>query len=149
MVDVLNAEALEARFGGWPSFHDAEVLAVRLDSGQRCDGHTRLELDIHVFDIDGRLANGRFNFVKHTVATVEFVGVENVELDGFGPQNVLDDLVIEARPSSPSAARIHVELPSNNGLSGAFDCEGVLVSAVEAHTPGTYSVYGIADEPAP
>jgi immunity protein 50 of polymorphic toxin system len=141
MVDVLNGDALEERFGGWPSFHDAEVLAVRLDSGQRSDGRTRLELDIHLFDIDGLLPSGHYNFVNHTLATFEFVGVENVELDDFGPQNVLDGLVIEKRTSTYSAARIHIELPSNNGLGGAFDCEEVLVGAVEPHTPGIHSVY--------
>jgi Immunity protein 50 len=142
MPTVLNREALERRFGGWPSFHDAEVLAVRLDSGQRSDGRVRLELDIHLFDIDGVLPSGQSNFVKHTVATLSFGGVENVELDGFGPQNVLFDLVIEERPTPPSRACIRVELPSSYGLNGAFDCEEVVVSAAEPHTPGPHSVYG-------
>ena len=145
MIDVWNREALEDRFGGWPSFHDAEVLAVRLDSGQRSDGRSRLELDIHLFSIDGVLPNGRSNWVNHSVVTFEFARVEDVELDGFGPQNVLDDLVIEERPSRASVSRIHVELPSNNGLGGSFNCEEVLVSAVESYTPGRYSVYKIAD----
>jgi hypothetical protein len=36
-VQVLNSEALIERFGEWPSFQDAEVYGLRLDSGQpRC-----------------------------------------------------------------------------------------------------------------
>jgi hypothetical protein len=33
--------------------------------------------------------------VKHTLATLEFEDVEGMELDGFGPQNVLDGLLLE------------------------------------------------------
>lgn len=58
MVDVVNSKALETRFGEWPSCHDAEVLGVRLHSGQRSDGRVRLELDVHVFAVEGRLPTG-------------------------------------------------------------------------------------------
>jgi hypothetical protein len=67
-VDVINGQTLVERFGDWPSFHDAEVYGVRLDSGQRRDGIPR---------------------------TFEFEDIEAVGLDGFGPRNVLDDLVME------------------------------------------------------
>ncbi len=67
-------------------------LSLRLDSGQRTDGTVRLQLDVHVFAIDGQLPVGRFNRVEHTSVTFEFEEVEALELDGFGPRNVLDDL---------------------------------------------------------
>jgi len=70
------------------------------------------------------------------------VRVENLELDSFGPQNVLDDLVIVDRMPTVSESRIHVELPANNGLDGSFDCAEVIVTAVEPHLPGPHSVYG-------
>ena len=142
VVPVVNAEALEARFGSWPSFHDAEVLAVRLDSGQRSDGRPRVELDVHVFSVDGQLPRGRLNFVLHTVVTMEFAGVEDVDLQGFHYQNVLDDLVIrQLDAGSPLAAKVQVELPANFGLAGAFRCEDVTVLAVEPYAPGPHSVY--------
>ena len=75
-MDVINREALVERFGEWPSFHDAEVYALRLDSGQGTDGVLRLELDVHVFDVDGTLPDGRFNFVRHTLVTLVFEEVE-------------------------------------------------------------------------
>jgi hypothetical protein len=142
MVRILNSDALESRFGSWPSFHDAEILGVRLDSGQRSDGRVRIELDIHVFAVGGQLEDGRFNFAHHTVATLEFAGVEDVALDGFGPQNVLFDLVLrDVDVAVPSVARVEVELPSSNGLGGAFRCEEVTVLAAEPYTPGPHSVY--------
>lgn len=141
MIRVLNSEALESRFGAWPSFHDAEVLAVRLDSGQRSDGVARLELDVHLFAVDGSLPDSRFSFALHTLATLQFEGVEEEELEGFGPQNVLDDLIL--RDLDPAfGPRVGVELPSNNGLGGRFSCRDVIVLAVEPYEPGPHSVYG-------
>jgi len=142
VVQIHNADALESRFGTWPSFHDAEILAVRLDSGQGSDGRVRLELDIHLFTADGQLANRRFNVVLHTIATLGFVGVDDVELTEFGPQNVLSDLVLRDRDvAGAPGGRVQVELPSSNGLSGAFSCEDVAVLAVQPYTPGPHSVY--------
>lgn len=146
VVTVFNAEALESRFGSWPSFHDAEILALRLDSGQRSDGRVRLELDIHLFTSEGNLPDGRFNSVLHTVATLEFTDLADVELDRFGPQNVLFDLELhDLGTTSPTGARMQVELVSSNGLTGAFHCAEAAVIAVEPHTPGPPSVYGRSD----
>ena len=143
MVRVLNSELLESRFGEWPAFHDAEVLSVRLDSGQRSDGVARLELDVHVFGVDGLRPNGRLNFVLHTVATLQFEGIEDVELDGFGPQNVLFDLVLrDFGGGGPSLAQVQVELPSSNGLGGSFRCRDVIVLSADPYEPGPHSVYG-------
>lgn len=137
---VIAADALIERFGEWPSFHDAEVLALRLDSGQRSNTAASLELDIHLFAVDGQLADGGLNFVKHTMATLQFEEIEAVKLDGFGPQNVLDDLVLE-EVNVAAGRQIHVELQSSNGLTATFRCRQVLIVAVEPFEPGPRSVY--------
>jgi Immunity protein 50 len=140
IAEVTNRHALEERFGDWPSFHDAEVYAVRLDSGQLSDGLARLQLDVHVFATDGVLPDGRVDFVKHTLVKLEFDGVEALEMDGFGPQNVLDDLVLED-VESPGGRRVQVTLPSNNGLGGTFRCRSVTVLDVMPYEPTEHSVY--------
>ncbi|MBJ7330664.1 MAG: hypothetical protein JHC95_12265 [Solirubrobacteraceae bacterium] len=139
-MDVINQEALLDRFGGWPSFHDAEIYSLRLDSGQRSDGLVRLQLDIHVFAVDGTLPNGRFNFVKHTLVTLEFEDVEAAGLDGFGPQNVLDGLTLE-EVTVAAGRQVEVTLPASNGLDGRFRCRSVTVLAAAPMTPGPHSVY--------
>jgi hypothetical protein len=142
MLSVLAADLLESRFGSWPSFHDAEVLALRLDSGQRSDGSPRLEMDVHLFAVDGTLSDGRANFVLHTLVTLRFAGIETLRLDGFGPQNVLDELIMrDLGKSAWSTAKVEIELPSSNGLGGAFGCTEVAVLSVEPYTPGPHSVY--------
>jgi hypothetical protein len=137
---MINREALVGRFGEWPSFHDAEVYGVRLDSGQRADGIARLQLDVHVFAIAGQLPGGHFNFVDHTLVTFEFEEVEAVELDGFGPQNVLDDLVLEDVHSA-AGRQVQVTLPSNHGLGGSFRCRTVTVLDAVPFEPGERSAY--------
>jgi hypothetical protein len=139
-MDVINAEAVVDRFGQWPSFHDAEVLSLRLDSGQRTDGIARLQLDVHVFAVETPPSRGRLRFVKHTVVTLEFEEVEAVKLDGFGLQNVLDELLLEDVDLA-AGRQVRVTLPSNNGLGGSFRCRSVTVLAATPHTPGRYSVY--------
>ena len=143
MIYIFNREELEERFGGWPSFHDSEVQAVRLDSGQRADGKPTVELDVHLFAVAGVLPNGRhLNFVRHTLTTLRFVGAEAIELEGFGPQNVLDDLVFEDLGSNtPGASQMLVSLPSNNGLGGSFRCENAVVLSATDFEPGPNSVY--------
>jgi hypothetical protein len=130
-MDVINREALVERFGDWPSFHDAEIYAVHLDSGQRTDGVPRLQLDVYVIGPAG----------EHTLVTLAFTDVEAVELDGFGPQNVLDDLVMED-VTAAAGRQVQVTLPSNNGLAGSFRCRTVTVLDAVAFAPGSHSVYG-------
>jgi Immunity protein 50 len=142
MVQIINREALEERFGSWPSFHDAEIYAVRLDSGQQSNGRPSIELDIHLFAIDGVREGGRFNFVRHTLATLRFEGVEEVELCELGPQNTLYELSLQdLGPRAPDAARTQVTLPASNGLDGSFRCEDVIVLGWIPFEPGPHSVY--------
>ena len=139
-MNVINREALVERFGEWPSFHDAEVYALRLNSGQESDGLVRLELDVHVFDVDGTLPDGRLNFVKHTLVTLEFEDVEALELEGFGPQNVLDDLVL-ADVQLAAGRQVQVTLSANNGVNGQFRCRTIAVLRADPMTPGKHSAY--------
>lgn len=44
------AGALVEIFGYWPAFHDAEVIAVRLDRSG-VSGSPELEADVHVFEM--------------------------------------------------------------------------------------------------
>jgi hypothetical protein len=138
-VDIINGEALVDRFGGWPSFHDAEVYGLRLESGQRTDGLVRLQLDVHVFAVDGQ-SGGRFNFANHTLVTFEFEEVELIQLGGFGPQNVLDDLVLE-EINLAAGQQIQVSLPANNGMEGNFRCRTITVLEAHPFDPGEHSVY--------
>src|SRR4051794_8099122 len=92
VTTVISREALEERFGEWPSFHDAEIQAVRMDSGQRSSGRPSIQIDIHVFRWRDA---GEPRFFDHTLVTFRFEGVTEVEMTRFGHQNVLMDLAFE------------------------------------------------------
>jgi len=139
MPEIVDVDLLRTALGGSPSFHDAEIQALRLDSAQRSDGEARLELEIHLF-VPER-ADGGLTFRNHTLATLEFRGVEDVDLSGFQPQNVLFDLVLVDAPADDRAP-ITVELQASWGLSGSLRCRQVAVTAATPFTPGPHSVYG-------
>jgi hypothetical protein len=140
-MTVINREAVVERFGEWPSFHDAEVYGLRLDTGQRGDGIVRLQLDVHVFAVGGQLQGGRLKFVDHTLVTFEFEEVESLELEDFGPQNVLFDLMFEDVRLA-AGRQIQVTLSSSHGLSARFRCRTAIVLEAVPFEPGRHSVYG-------
>jgi hypothetical protein len=45
---IANSQALTSRFARWPSFHDADVLRVRLD--RRTREPPSLEAEIHLWE---------------------------------------------------------------------------------------------------
>jgi hypothetical protein len=131
MPTIVDRSILEAQFGGWPDFHDAEVDAARLGSGRRGGGPPTLELDICVLaqsvtTSDGARESGPI------VATLRFEDINAVELSDFNHQNVLFDLVIRDVPPSEADPRsISVELQSSWGLTGAFRCARIAVIAAK------------------
>jgi hypothetical protein len=142
MPKIINGEKLEARFGRWPSFHDAEVQALRLDSGQRSESTPKLELDVHVFAVAPSSQGTAYSFELHTLVTMEFADLEDLELCGFQHQNVLFDLVIsDLGPDIAEGTAVQVELPTSFGLGGRFRCRQIAVLAVEPFVPGLRSPY--------
>ena len=87
-------------------FHDAEVLAIRLDR----EGPT-LELDVEVFA----------QLPEAQLVRLRFTDVCDVEIGGFNGQNVLFDLVVE--PGGDGLFTI--SLQSSYGVGGSFRCAGI------------------------
>jgi hypothetical protein len=72
VVAIKNHTALTSIFGEWPSFHDAELIALRFGIESKLSW---IEADVHVFemtsDIDSR---GYFDLKNHTLVTMRFDG---------------------------------------------------------------------------
>lgn len=114
-----GAEKVVAHLGRWPSFHDAEVRALRLDAGR--EGEASLEVDVHVLDVATESEGDAVSRPGDTIVTLRFEDVCELELAGFGPQNVLWDLEVDEDEDSGGALLL-VALPSSNGLEGQFTC---------------------------
>jgi hypothetical protein len=87
-------------------FHDAEVLAVRLDR----DGPT-MELDIEVFAQLPQARTERLRFRK----------VSELEIRGLNEQNVLFNVVADRAADG----LWEVTLQSSYGLGGTFRCRSI------------------------
>ena len=70
-----------------------------------------------------RLPGGRLDFVKHTLVTLEVEEIEALELAGFGPQNVLDELVLE-EVTLATGRQIQVTLPRTTDSTRASAAAG-------------------------
>src|SRR5262245_26846346 len=115
-MEFENAEELLSIFGGWPSFHDAEVLRVSLDrSGS--EGPT-LEAVIHVFEMTSEVdSKGFYVLTNHTEVSLKFTEVSLSRCQWFNHQNVLASLEVdELNPSEHEGRRFRVTMPSLYGL---------------------------------
>jgi hypothetical protein len=138
---VRNARALTERFGGWPSFHDAEVHSLHLE---RAGPHgPSLSAVIHVFEMTSEVAaSGHYVLKNHTLVTFRFDDVAIEYLDGFNEQNVLAALhltpIEESQLDPPTFpnSRLQVVLESSYGLDAGFECATATI--VEARP---YSVH--------
>lgn len=123
--DIPGAVAVASWFGAWPSFHDAEVVFLRLNrSGQS-------QLSVHAWNMTDRTyeENGQQHFVleRHAVVTFTFEGISGLQLLGFNSQNVLAGLDV-GREGADFVLHLH----PCYGVSGRIVAARMVVSL----TPG-------------
>lgn len=130
-----NAEKLIARFGRWPSFHDAEVLRVEMGRGPpHAPDSTSLLITIHVWETATEYSDDihyEFAHKNDTVVTFHFQDITELALDGFNLQNVIDDLAVVSDGASKKHP-LKVEIESIFGLGGSFRCARAEVVSVHA-----------------
>jgi Immunity protein 50 len=125
--EVANSGALVAVFGKWPSFHDAEVIALRLEIGDRA---STIETDIHVHEMTSEVDDrGYFVLRHHTRVTLRFEGAEVESLEGWHTQNVLFDL--EIAMNTKSTRRFQVEFEGITGFAARFSCDRISILSVQ------------------
>ncbi|HVS45482.1 MAG TPA: Imm50 family immunity protein [Verrucomicrobiae bacterium] len=136
---VGNANAITEIFGGWPTFHDAEVVSMHL---QRGPGSPSLECVIHVSEATQEIdAHGFYVQKNHTLVTLAFRNIRLHELSGFNHQNVIYELEIDFAPKG--TGRFSVYLPSSNGCEAQFNCDEIDVAKVELLAPEHQTGHGI------
>jgi len=135
---VAGSEKLTRIFGGWPSFHDAEVHEMHLEresKRQRPKLHEfpRMTAKIHLWtstkEVDHR---GYYVLTNHTLVTMRFEEVDDLKLEGFNHQNVIFGIQIsrverDEEPSAPFA----VDFDSIFGVGATFTCRRVEIISAE------------------
>jgi hypothetical protein len=126
-------------FGRWPSFHDAEVIELRLSreaAGIGRDRHKRPHLlaRIHTWDMTNELdSTGHYVLKNHTLVTLRFSDIRELKLEGFNHQNVILGLTIQPKEANCSAdSKFHVELDPSFGVGASFDCADMEIVDVNA-----------------
>lgn len=107
LAKISGASELQAWFGSWPSFHDAEILELHLDR----QGLSILR--VHAWKLEYSKDKSELLSTRHFVARFVFDEITNLELDGFNHQNVIDGFSFKEIDGE-----IHVEIQHCWGLSG-------------------------------
>jgi hypothetical protein len=131
---ITGAEQLVAVFGYWPSFHDAEVLWLRLDRcahGDGCYG-PMLEVVVHAFEMTSEVGpDGHYVLRHHVLVHLRFLDVVELRLDGFNFQNALMGLTLtDLRDAQMERVRWAAHLDSAFGVNASFQCYAVEVVSV-------------------
>lgn len=129
---IENAELVERVFGGWPSFHDAEIHSVLVT--RDCDSGPQMDVTIHHWQMTSEVdSKGYFVLRHHTLTTLRFSGVGDLQLAGFNHQNVLWELKIsEFEPGSDF--RFSVSMPTSYGCEASLKCRTIRVLSATPYT---------------
>lgn len=113
-----GADAVIRWFGGWPSFHDAEVISLSMVR--------RGESILRVYP-----------YYREKPATVLFIfdEITDVELADFSGQNVIFSLSMEEVIDQTKEKAIRVTLGPCYGLAGRIDAKRVRVELVPGKSP--------------
>ncbi len=137
---IEGSERLTAIFGYWPSFHDAEIVELRLwrgDVDPDRDSYVFPELTVRMYVWElapSAESPGCLDRQKITQVTLRFHGVEHdFRLEGVSHENSINELSIERRErgSGPTPffdVRFVPHAPSQLGAS--FKC--LRIEVVEA-----------------
>jgi Immunity protein 50 len=130
---IPGTEEVLSALGRWPSFHDAEVIHFSLSRGATPDAKTsEAKLDVQVREYEPRnvgTAEYELVLIKDVIIRFTFTGVEEVQVEDFNFQNVINSLVIH--PATEEAReRIRVEVESIYGFGATWFCTSAQVSDV-------------------
>jgi len=139
-------EKLTSVFGYWPSFHDSEVLCVRLDRRHSGEGYgPTLDALIHVFEMTSEVGPGGACILRHhSLAHFRFHSVVELRLEEFNHQNVLWRLAIsDIRERQMERIHFQVDFAASFGVSASFQCHRIELLRV---TPCTKDATPLGDD---
>ena len=133
---IENSHLLTDIFGRWPCFHDAEVLSIALDRGERGAYGPSLEAAVRLYEGTSEVDNeGRYVLKNHVVVRLRFSQILNLALADFNNQNVLGSLVIEhLSDRERDLVKFSVVFESIFGVKAKLHCDSVRIESVEPYS---------------
>jgi len=134
---IEGSEKLTKIFGYWPTFHDAEVFDLHFWRGDVDPDDGRyvfpvLTVKLHHWQLTKETNSEGFLVLQHhTLSTLRFHDVDEIEMEGFNHQNAILELSVarEERESGPSPL-FKVEFHPAFGMGMSFRC--LRVEVIEA-----------------
>jgi hypothetical protein len=133
--NIQNSHLLTDIYRRWPSFHDAEVLHLTLDRGERGNFEPSLEAAVHVFEMTSDVDDkGHYDLKNHVVVRFRFSRIVNLSLADFNQQNVLQYLEIEnLSDREQDKVKFKVIFEGIFGVKAKFHCDSVSIESVESY----------------
>jgi hypothetical protein len=131
---VIGNGKLVTRFGQWPSFHDTEVVSIRLDRdrGEALTGPLATFV-IHLFRVEVAPDHPERS---NSLVTLGFRDIEFLKLSDFNNQNALIDLDISERfVERLKRSSFVVVFKMAQGTDWSFECGEIEVLSVEPFEP--------------
>src|SRR5882672_4254724 len=131
---VENSHLVTDIFGRWPSFHDAEVLEMTLNRGERATYGPWLSAKIHVFEMTSQVENGAYVLRHHSAVNFHFRELHELKLDGFNQQNVLGGLrIVDVSDGKLEGINFEVFFDGIYGVSASLQCRSINIESVEPY----------------
>jgi len=122
MILIENSEIIENHFGYFPSFHDSEVISVRLDREE-----PSIAIEIYVFESSEEIDNeGHYKYVKECIVDFIFNEVKEMKISDFNHQNVLYGIKFKQE-----ADQIMTKFDSSFGMNGYIQSSKVSVKGLK------------------
>jgi immunity protein 50 of polymorphic toxin system len=135
--DITGSELVTQVFGYWPSFHDAEVVRMSLETTASPSAGPDVRADIYAFEITNEVAPDGTLVLRHKVlVSFRFSGVDNLLVKNFGNQNAIMGLsIVDIRSRQMEAVKFEVRFDGSFSFSAEFLCREVFVESVRAWKP--------------
>lgn len=131
---IVNHERVTHSFGHWPSFHDSEVVSIRLDRDQGRDlTGPMVTMVFFLFRLEVAEEDPRRN---KTLTTLQFRDVENLKLSDFNHQNAINGIALSRYFCERLKCEVFgVKIAPGFGLESSFQCREIEVLSVEPYVP--------------
>lgn len=137
---IEGTEKITNVFGYWPSFHDAEIINFHLWRGDLSEERQTwifpvLTTLIHVKEMTSEVDSGGFFVTRHhTLVTLRFHSIDNLDMNGFNYQNVISSLHIERKQRSDGPSPyFEVNFGQCFGVGASFTCLRIELVDVRPH----------------
>ncbi len=155
---IKSADQLIKWFGYWPSFHDAEIMWIKLERGyERLQGDVQVEFLVNAWELVSE--KGKLESQKHCLVHFRFENCADIKIDNFNQQNQLSTIdfvvskqvlpqqkivptnaVVEIKDHNQFVADeiLTVKFISEFGIEGGFKCSsGEIVNIIACDDDGT------------